>query len=236
MNNTGWIKLHRGLLDWEWYDDSNCFRLFIHLILTVNIKDKKWRGIIIKKGQIVTGRNKLSSETGLSVQQVRTALQKLGKTNEITTQKTPVGTVFTVVNWKKYQSATTHQPESNHASTREQPESNHASTTTKEVQEVKESKEDEEEKPPTKLDEDVYYDIERLKDYYLNFDRLVIAVCKNPDNKLSKEILLTRLEKFNSHLSDTGTFTKKWNDYTSHFLRWHKKNLIKSTPKREQYL
>ena len=33
MMNDGYIKLHRKIVDWEWYDDLPVFRLFIHLPL-----------------------------------------------------------------------------------------------------------------------------------------------------------------------------------------------------------
>lgn len=124
-NNVGWIKLNRALLDWEWYDVLPVRSLFLHLLLTVNYKDKPWKGILIKKGQRVTGRIQLAKESKLTEQQVRTAIKKLKSTKELTTKKTPVGTVFTIVNWDKYQednqdinqTVTTHQPESNQTST-----------------------------------------------------------------------------------------------------------------------
>jgi len=72
----GWIKLHRGLLEWEWYDEPNVFRLFLHCILKANHSDKSWRGSVIKRGEFVTSLQNLSSETKLSVQQVRTCLKK----------------------------------------------------------------------------------------------------------------------------------------------------------------
>ena len=36
MYTEGFINLHRKILDWEWYDDINVFRVFTHLLLTVN--------------------------------------------------------------------------------------------------------------------------------------------------------------------------------------------------------
>ena len=52
LNKEGsWIKIYRSLLDWEWYDDINTCRLFIHLLLTANYEDKKWHGMVIKRGQ-----------------------------------------------------------------------------------------------------------------------------------------------------------------------------------------
>jgi len=80
--NHGWIKLHRSLLDWEWYDDVNVTRLFLHCLFKANHKDKKYRGSVVKRGTFLTGRDLLAVETGLSVRQVRTSLSKLKSTNE----------------------------------------------------------------------------------------------------------------------------------------------------------
>lgn len=101
--SSGWIKLHRSLTDWEWYDDINVSRLFIHLLLTVNHKDKNWRGITIKKGSRLTSLDKLSVETKLSVSKIRTAIKKLILTNEIASKSHSQHTVFTVINYNQYQ-------------------------------------------------------------------------------------------------------------------------------------
>lgn len=100
---SGWIKLHRQIVDWEWYTDHNTFRVFIHLLLTANHKDKKYRGIELKAGSIVTSRDILSMSTGLSVRQIRTALDKLKSTNELTIKTSPQGTIIQIVNYCKYQ-------------------------------------------------------------------------------------------------------------------------------------
>ena len=100
----GWIKLHRQILDWEWYDDINVKVLFLHLLLTVNYEDKKWRGTIIKRGQKVTSLGHLAEETQLTIQQVRTALDKLQKTQNITIKTTNKYTLVTVENYGLYQS------------------------------------------------------------------------------------------------------------------------------------
>ena len=38
----GWIKIHRQLTEWEWYDDLNTFRLFIskNIINKANINQR----------------------------------------------------------------------------------------------------------------------------------------------------------------------------------------------------
>lgn len=101
--NNGWIKLHRSMLDWEWYTDINVCRLFTHMLLKANHKDKNWRGILIKRGQTLTSLNTLESETGLSKSQIRTAIKKLISTREIAQQSHSQHTVFTIKNYDSYQ-------------------------------------------------------------------------------------------------------------------------------------
>lgn len=100
--HRGFLKLHRKLLDWEWYTDNNTKNLFIHLLLKANIEDKKWRGIEIKKGQFLTSLETLKNETGLSIQQTRTALKKLESTNDITNESTNAYRLITLVNYSVY--------------------------------------------------------------------------------------------------------------------------------------
>ena len=58
--NQGWIKLHRKFLKWEWYDDINTSRFFLHCLFRANHKDKKWRGTMIKRGQFISSLSKLA--------------------------------------------------------------------------------------------------------------------------------------------------------------------------------
>ena len=132
--NVGWIKLHRQILNWEWYSDTNTFRLFLHLLLTANFKDQKYQGKLIKKGSLLTGRDKLSYETGLSVREVRTCLERLKSTNEIAIKSNSKGTEIQVVNYDKYQIETSE-------TTNERPTNDQQATTIKEGKENKERKE-----------------------------------------------------------------------------------------------
>jgi len=129
---SGWIKLHRQILEWEWYSDNNCFRLFTHLVLKANYKQKRFKGIELKKGSIVTSRDILARETGLSSQQIRTALNKLISTNEVTSVTSSQGTIIQIVNYEKYQVET-------NEITNEQPTDNQRVTTNNKVK--KENKE-----------------------------------------------------------------------------------------------
>jgi len=123
---SGWIKLHRQILNWEWYSDNNAFRVFMHLLLKANHKDRRFKGIELKAGSVVTSRDILAIETGLSVQQIRTSLDKLKLTNEITSETSSKGTIIQLVNYQKYQIATSE-------ATAEQPKNNQQVTTNKNV-------------------------------------------------------------------------------------------------------
>lgn len=102
----GWVKIHRQLLEWEWYDDINVTRLFLHILLKANHKSKNYKGELIQIGEHLTSREILANETGLTIRQVRTALTKLKTTNEVTIKASSQGTKIQVVNYEKYQVTT----------------------------------------------------------------------------------------------------------------------------------
>ena len=128
--SNGWIKIHRKLLDWEWYDEPNVMRLFLHLLLKANHKDKSYRGTLIKTGMLLTGRDLLAKETGLSIQQIRTAINKLKSTNEITIKTNKQGSIIQIVKYAEYQIVT-------NVVTNKQPDSNQQVTTNKNVKKEK---------------------------------------------------------------------------------------------------
>lgn len=99
----GYVKLHRSIIDWEWYADLNTRCLLMHLLVTVNYREGRFMGHAVPPGSVVTSLSKLSESCGLSVQQTRTALKRLEATGEVTRQSTGSWTLVTLVNWEKYQ-------------------------------------------------------------------------------------------------------------------------------------
>lgn len=148
---SGWIKLHRQIVNWEWYSDSKTFRLFLHLLLTANHKDNNYRGKLIKKGCLVTGRELLSAQTGMSVREIRTCLERLKTTNEIAIKTNSKGTEIQVINYEKYQSTT-------NETTNERPANDQQTTTNKNDKNDKEEKEN---KTIPSIDVFVAYALER---------------------------------------------------------------------------
>ena len=102
--NQGWIKLHRALMDWEWYDDIITRGIFIHCLLRANHTDTNWRGIELKRGQFVTSLKHLAEENGISVQTLRTHLKRLKSTRELTIKSTNKNSIITVCKYESYQS------------------------------------------------------------------------------------------------------------------------------------
>ena len=86
---------------------------------------------MIEAGQIMTGFDRLASETGLTLQKVRTSLNRLKSTNEITVKSSTQGTIIQIVNYSKYQVATDEQQTSNKPITNEQQTDNKPITTNK---------------------------------------------------------------------------------------------------------
>ena len=73
-------------------------------------------------------------------------------------------------------------------------------------------------------DDETLYNIDDLFLTYSTDEGLKQAVIKNKANKFnSEDHLINSLEKFNSHLTESGIGSKTWKDYASHFRHWHKK-------------
>jgi uncharacterized phage protein (TIGR02220 family) len=100
---SGWIKLHRNIISWEWSSKPGHVAVFLHLLLRANYRKTTWRKQVINAGQIVTGRRQLSVATGLSEAQIRVILNDLESSREITRESFNRFSVITIVNWIKYQ-------------------------------------------------------------------------------------------------------------------------------------
>lgn len=99
----GWIALHRQFTQWEWFDKPEMVQLFIYLLISATHEETQWRGMTIKRGQIVTSLDKIKAATGLSTSKIRTCLERLKLTNEIASETTNQYRVITICNYDKYQ-------------------------------------------------------------------------------------------------------------------------------------
>lgn len=210
---SGWIKLHRKLVDWEWYSDVPCKTLFIHLLLVANHKPSRWKGIDIGVGQKVTGRHALSEETGLSQQEIRTALTKLKSTGEITIKSTNKFSLITVCKYEDYQSCETvdqpaHQPAY-------QPTINQQSTTNKNDKNVKNNIEYSKEYSVGHACPTVPFDIQN--DDHENQDQEQVAPAPRPDPVPYAKIIAHLNEKCGCQFKPSNQATRshikaRWNE------------------------
>lgn len=100
---NGWIKLHRSILRWEWWDDRNVRDLFLYCLLAANHEETRWHGEVVPRGSFVTSLSKLAKGAGLTVKETRRAIEKLESTNELGTQRTNQYSVITINKYEKYQ-------------------------------------------------------------------------------------------------------------------------------------
>lgn len=138
MAKGGYIKLHRKLLSWKWFQSPNTVVVWLALLMLAEWDD----GCNIRAGQVEVSQQELSEITGLSRQQIRTAISHLVATKEVTkesTKKATKGTMLlTIENWRLYQSD---NRKSNQGSNQESNQGSNLPTIIKENKEIKEIKE-----------------------------------------------------------------------------------------------
>lgn len=150
----GWVKLHRQIMKSDTFSKLNAIQqiITIYIILNANHDDGVWYDkykdieLPIKRGQLVTSRNKIANEwfkgdKEITEQKVRTTLDRLERYGFLTKQSTNGYTLLNIVNYGVYQS---NENESNQVYnqdlTRHQPGTNQALTTNKNVKNDKNEK------------------------------------------------------------------------------------------------
>lgn len=105
--HRGYVKLWRCIEDTGLMGQPSAFYLYTFLLLKATHKPKSFvvGGAVfyLQPGQVIVGRNKLADDTGLSVQQIRTALELLKKLSIISCKVTNKCTVISINNWDTYQ-------------------------------------------------------------------------------------------------------------------------------------
>lgn len=138
MIENGYIRLHRTITGWRWYKDGNVLRLWLHLLLNANYEQSEFQDKIIGRGEQVTSLKALSESTGLSIQEVRTALGKLKRTGEILVNSNRHFTIVSILNYDKFQSDSADKQQTvNTQSTNKQQTVNSQSTTSEKEKKAK---------------------------------------------------------------------------------------------------
>jgi len=120
--DNGWIKLHRKILENPIMGHANYLSLWVVLLLKTNHKDNKmlWNNqiVLVKEGQLITGRKVLAKQIGVSESSIERMLSLLESEHQIKQQKNTKYRLITIVNWKEYQSS--EQQKNNKRTTDEQ--------------------------------------------------------------------------------------------------------------------
>ena len=190
--NEGFIQIHRKITEWEWYKDANTYRLFLHCLLLANWKDKKWQGIIIKRGSFITSNPILSKELRIGVMQVRTSVNKLKLTGELTVKTTNKYSVVTVINYNRYQK---NNSQNNTQVTGKQQASNRQVTTTNKYN--KDNKVNKDNNVTTNVVTKVFGnpDINEVSDYFLKTMKIPKEDCTQQQSRRYWNLLLKESKK-----------------------------------------
>lgn len=122
----GYVKLYRSITKKSWYTKSEHVHLFCHLMLKASHSGfETWFNgttIQLKPGQLVTGRQKLSEETGIDQHKIDRILKLFESEQQIKQQTSNKSRLISIINWNDYQNGEqqTKQQVSNKCTTSEQ--------------------------------------------------------------------------------------------------------------------
>lgn len=108
---SGWIKLHRELVDKAIWHESTPEQkvVLITLLMMANHEEKQWifegRKYIAKPGQFVTSLNSIQKKCGknISIMKIRTAISRFKRMEFLTIESTKQNSLITIINWDVYQ-------------------------------------------------------------------------------------------------------------------------------------
>lgn len=108
MKDSGWIKLHRRLLDNPLVmKDADHVAIWIFLLLNATHEDYpaifKGNKITLKPGQLITGRKAIANLLLISESKVRRILDEFENDHQIDQQTSNKNRLITIVNWQSYQ-------------------------------------------------------------------------------------------------------------------------------------
>lgn len=110
---VSFIKIQSDFPEWEWFDDGDILKVYMYLLCKASYKDKAWRGMLVKRGELRTSLSSLSERLNLSSQKVRTILKKLESSKQIVVKSTNRFSIITVCNYDNYNGTITSEQQTN---------------------------------------------------------------------------------------------------------------------------
>ena len=190
-----YIKLNRGITEWEWFTDDNMLKLWIYLLVNAQYQDGRFKGIDVKRGQVIVGRKKLAERLGMTEQRVRNCLNRLKSTNEITIKTTNKYSLITIVKYDIYQGESEENNQQNNQlanqqQTNKEPTKNQQRTTVKEIKKYKKLRNKE-----VISNKDIEFDTSpEFNKALQDFEEMRKRI-KKPLTDRAKELILEKLEQ-----------------------------------------
>ena len=108
MGKNGWIKVHRKMLDNPVvFKDPDHLAVWMYLLLEATHQDypKMFGGnkVILKPGQLITGRKVISEKTGVEESKVKRILKLFKSEQQIDQQAERYGSLISILSWNEYQ-------------------------------------------------------------------------------------------------------------------------------------
>lgn len=107
MAGSGWVSVHRKLLDWAFAGDVYYMALWVRLLLMATHKPmKKLFGsevVELQPGQLISSRCALAAATGCNEHKVDRMLRRLETEQQIEQRMSSISRLITITNWDKYQ-------------------------------------------------------------------------------------------------------------------------------------
>lgn len=111
QSGKGFALIHRKMMDLPFYrSDSEAVHLWIHFIMKANHEagpvDTEFGEVICRRGEFITGRNKLAFETGIESDRVKYLISKFEKLGMISKESNNKFSKIFIVKYDDYQQKT----------------------------------------------------------------------------------------------------------------------------------
>lgn len=190
---NGWIKLHRKLMDNPIImKDSDHLAVWTYLLLNATHAEYpaifKGQKIILKPGQLITGRKSIAEKLSINDSKVRRILDRFEKDQQIDRQRSNQNSLISLKNWELYQ---IFDQQNDQQMTNNRPTDGQPPTTNKNIKNVKN------EKNVT----NTYSNIPELNEAILEFVKFRKGV-KKPMTDNAIKLLIGKLNKMTSVTSE----------------------------------
>jgi len=107
LYNSGWISLHRKIMDKAFFKKPNYLAVWIFLLLKANHSDKEFmfnnEVMIVKRGDLITSKKGISDFFKISLGTVQNILKHFETENQIITKSNNKFTYISITNYDDYQ-------------------------------------------------------------------------------------------------------------------------------------